>query len=309
MSAHTLWSSSALQLSWQQLHAQALPRRVMRELSTTDEGCCLCNVFMKRHGNGPRVVYKKICGGNIIRATPQKYVLMHVKTRGELSVLSKEIFGAPERQNQAMICYKGLPWPTKAAQCPRPGCRIGQLHMKQPQRRESSPHTRTSSWSSFERPTCYTGNYKRTWHRKPVSFFFSPLKFFISHENWVILHVGESAFIYSPSKVKAFQAPSHSLLPWKWPLCQKQVPAFTGRDTRSEWVLKWVKVLVFMHFLLIIKHKRAQILHTQLKFKTISNLSFPDTYLPSSFSQSPVKKARKNQGLLKTLAPIKILNS
>lgn len=99
---------------------------------------------------------------------------MHVKTRGGLSVLSKEIFGAPEWQNQAMICYKGLPWPTKAAQCPRPGCRIGQLHMEQPQRRESSPHTRTSSWSSFERPTCY---YKRTWHRKPVSFFFSLTSF------------------------------------------------------------------------------------------------------------------------------------
>lgn len=123
---------------------------------------------------------------------------------------------------------------------------------------------------------------------------FFPLKFFVSHENRVISHVGEPAFIYSPSKVEAFQAPSHSLLPWKWPLCHKQAPVFTGRDSRSEWILKWVKALVFMYFLLLIKHKRAQILHTQLKFKTISNLSFPDTHLPSSFSQSPVKKARKN---------------
>lgn len=123
--------------------------------------------------------------------------------------------------------------------------------------------------------------------------FFSPLKFFLSHENRVILRVGESAFIYSPSKVKAFQAPSHSLLSWKWPLCHKQVPVFMGRDSRSEWVLKWIKVLVFIYFLLLINHNRAQILHTQLKFKTISNLNFPDTHLPSSCSQSPVKKARK----------------
>lgn len=165
-------------------------------------------------------------------------------------------------------------------------------------RRGASP-AGTSSSSCFERPTWYTGNYERTRYRKPVSHFFSPLKFSISHENRVILCVGESAFIYSPSKVKAFQAPSHSLLPWKWPLCHKQVPVFTGRDSRSAWVLKWVKGLVFMYFLLLIKHKRAQILHTQLTFKTISNLSFPDTHLPSSCSQSPVKKARKKRCFIK----------
>lgn len=39
--------------------------------------------------------------------------------------LSKEIFGAPEQQNQALICYKGLPWPTEAARCPRPPAALG----------------------------------------------------------------------------------------------------------------------------------------------------------------------------------------
>lgn len=39
---------------------------------------------------------------------------MHGKTKGGPSVLSKEIFGEPEQQNQVMICYRGLLWPTKA---------------------------------------------------------------------------------------------------------------------------------------------------------------------------------------------------
>lgn len=94
------------------------------------------------------------------------------RQEGGFSVLSKKISGVPEQQNQAMTCSKGLPWATEAAQCPRPGCSIDQLHTEQPQRRESSPHARTSTSSCFKRHTRYTRNYERTWYRKLVSFFF-----------------------------------------------------------------------------------------------------------------------------------------
>lgn len=79
------------------------------------------------------------------------------------------------------------------------------------------------------------------------NFFFS-LSSSSFHMKTRLSCVGESAFIHSPLKVQAFQALSHSLLPWKWPLCHKQVPVFMGRDSRSEWILKWLKVLVFMYF-------------------------------------------------------------
>jgi len=51
-------------------HSHAVSRG---ELPTTDKGCGLCNVFMKRDRNRLRVVYEKTSRGNVIRVTPQKY--------------------------------------------------------------------------------------------------------------------------------------------------------------------------------------------------------------------------------------------
>lgn len=135
-------------------------------------------------------------------------------------------------------------------------------------------------------------------------YHFSPFSPFHMKTGLSCVWVNLLLFIlYQKSKLSKHH---HSLLPWKWPLCHKQEPVFTGRDSMSEWILKWVKALVFTYCLSLIKHKGAQILHTQLKFKTISNLIFPDTHLPSSFSQTPLKKARK-KCLLQTLDLIKIL--
>lgn len=75
------------------------------------------------------------------------------KARGGFSVLSKEIFGASEQQNQMMTCYKGL----LSAQDQATGS--GNC-TEQPQRREST--TRTSRRFSFETATLYPGKCKRT---------------------------------------------------------------------------------------------------------------------------------------------------
>lgn len=97
-------------------------------------------------------------------------------------------------------------------------------------------------------------------------------------------------YLFSIKKRQSFLS-TVSLLPWQCPVCHKQAPAFQRQS--SEWALTWVKVLIAMNFLLAIKHKGAQILNVQLKFKTVSDLSSPHTLITQF--QSTSSEERKKQ--------------
>lgn len=176
------------------------------------------------------------------------------------------------------------------------GSSIGQLCTKHTRRGSPARRTGLPAGLILKGAHITEGTVKE--HETHISIL-SPLlhpEFFISFENKVLSHVGESSFIYSPSKKAQASKHCQGLLPWKWPLHHKQAPALTRRDSRSEWALKWVKVLAFLNSILAIKREGARILNTLL-FRTVSDPSFLPIHPVSVNFQW--RKEGKKQWLLK----------
>lgn len=190
---------------------------------------------------------------------------------------------------------QGIAMAYRGSSVPETTCSIGQLRTKHarrgsPARRAGLPVGPISNGVHINR-----GNCERTWDRNP---YFIPLA-----PPWVLGFIWKQGYLtcgwicfylFSSKKKKKPKLPKHcqGLLPWKWPLRHKQAPALMRRDSRSEWALKWVKVLAFLNSVLVIKREGAQILNTQLEFRTVSDPSSP----PLFQSISSEERKKKSNG-------------